>query len=43
MDESDGHEEARSQEEDVMGKLLGRDKPEAPVGIQEVADTQHHA
>lgn len=39
--ESDGGEEgAHTQEKDIMGKLMGRDKPEA-VGIQEVTDTQH--
>ena len=43
MGESDSREKDQPQEEDIMGKLMGRDKPEAPVGIQELTNTQHHA
>ncbi|KAF2438580.1 hypothetical protein P171DRAFT_163843 [Karstenula rhodostoma CBS 690.94] len=34
-----GDAEQRDQEKDVLGKLMGREKPTEPVGIQEVTDT----
>jgi hypothetical protein len=35
-----GDTEQQEQEKDILGKLMGREKPTEPVGIQEVVDTQ---
>ncbi|KAJ4356617.1 uncharacterized protein N0V89_004653 [Didymosphaeria variabile] len=36
----EGEEEQQDSEKDVLGKLMGREKPKEPVGIQEVTDVQ---
>ncbi|KAL1606372.1 hypothetical protein SLS60_003774 [Paraconiothyrium brasiliense] len=35
-----GEEQQQDSEKDVLGKLMGRERPKQPIGIQEVADTQ---